>query len=839
MLREFAIKLQAAGMDTPDFVYIFPDTDVLLSDTAPFWVDQSGNDSSRDALAEGIGRRGFQLHLDMTSDVADNSLDFNQQVLQRIRGWPFYCTTCSAQQASPYASFLYDAFYAYALALSRTFNVSGTSPEFYRNGTMISDNSDNQFEGMTGTVVLGTDGMRDSIYSFSMYTMDNKIEQYALFQVNGAGVNASALYTDPSTTIWASRGGFAPLAVPVCGFDGNGCPPNTFEMYKGVFIAAICVVVLVVIVIFSGIAYIIHMRLRDTQIQNGLWQISYSSLQRIKSKGSRGMDSSRSLQSGPSTTSTKFTFESVHQSKTFKLYNYNQEKVIGQQHNSRPVFTEIDMAEFRAMRQMDHDNVNRFYGITVDGPEQLSVWRFCSRGSLQDVITNNTLTKDGFFVYTLIRELCEGLYYLHNSVLACHGYLKSSYCLVDERWQLKISYYGLRSFKRLESRKPKDLLWTAPELLRSNDSSGTKASDVYSFAIIASELINMKPAWESSEETNERQRNAEEIVYLVKKGGTQPLRPTIVPAVDDLNPGLLHLVRDCWAEREGDRPKIETIRSLLRSINTGRTSNLMDHVFNLLEQYAGTLEEEVQDRTKELVEEKKKSDLLLYRMLPKQVAEKLKLGQSVEPEAFDSVTIFFSDVVSFTVLSSRCTPLQVVDLLNRLYTTLDSIIAEHDVYKVETIGDGYLCVSGLPHRNGNEHARQIALMSLDFIQSLHGFSIPHLPGERVSLRIGLHSGPCVAGVVGLSMPRYCLFGDTVNTASRMESNGKPNKIQMTAETNHLLTAVIGSFITETRGEVIIKGKGVMQTYWLLGTTEERPHRHEEAPMYEVFRNGSN
>ncbi|RCN47979.1 putative phage head-tail adaptor [Ancylostoma caninum] len=108
----------------------------------------------------------------------------------------------------------------------------------------------------------------------------------------------------------------------------------------------------------------------------------------------------------------------------------------------------------------------------------------------------------------------------------------------------------------------------------------------------------------------------------------------------------------------------------------------MDHIMNMLESYASTLEDEVEERTKELIEEKKKSDILLYRMLPRQVADRLKLGQSVEPEAYESVTVFFSDVVSFTTIASKGTPLQVVNLLNNLYTIFDSIIDEHDVYKV-------------------------------------------------------------------------------------------------------------------------------------------------------------
>ncbi|CAI2354921.1 unnamed protein product [Caenorhabditis sp. 36 PRJEB53466] len=213
-------------------------------------------------------------------------------------------------------------------------------------------------------------------------------------------------------------------------------------------------------------------------------------------------------------------------------------------------------------------------------------------------------------------------------------------------------------------------------------------------------------------------------------------------------------------------------------------------------------------------------------MHTKQVAERLKLGQSVEPEAFESVTIFFSDVVGFTVLANKSTPLQarnrfcsVVNLLNDLYTTFDAIIERNDSYKVETIGDAYLVVSGLPRRNGTEHVNNIANMSLELMESLQSYKIAHLPQEKVQIRIGMHSGSCVAGVVGLTMPRYCLFGDTVNTASRMESNGKPGFIHLSSDAHDLLTSLYKEYRTESRGEVIIKGKGVMQTYWLLGRCE--------------------
>ncbi|UYV71950.1 NPR2 [Cordylochernes scorpioides] len=124
----------------------------------------------------------------------------------------------------------------------------------------------------------------------------------------------------------------------------------------------------------------------------------------------------------------------------------------------------------------------------------------------------------------------------------------------------------------------------------------------------------------------------------------------------------------------------------------------------------------------------------------KYIAEELKKGSAVKPEAYECVTIFFSDIVGFTNLSAESTPMQVIDLLNDLYTCFDAIIEHYNCYKVETIGDAYMVVSGLPVRNGNEHAREIGRLALAFRTALETFKIRHMPERRLKLRIGIHSG---------------------------------------------------------------------------------------------------
>ncbi|KAI1301287.1 Guanylate cyclase 32E [Halotydeus destructor] len=478
--------------------------------------------------------------------------------------------------------------------------------------------------------------------------------------------------------------------------------------------------------------------------------------------------------------------------------------------------------ELIQVREMRHENINPFIGASVDAPHVCILTLYSARGSLQDVLKNEDLDLDTMFIASLVADLIKGMIYLHDSALVSHGNLTSSTCLVDSRWVLQITDYGLHEFKAgqerplsVDQRHQQDLLWRAPELLRmmSPPSRGTQKGDVYSFGVILYEIMDRKGPWGS---------NALPVKCILDRI-TNPLLyggQFYRPAVQELKcpDYIVRCMEECWQEEADFRPDFRLINSRLREMQSGLKLNIFDNMIAIMEKYAYNLEGLVQERTNQLLGEKKKTENLLLRMLPKPVAEQLKRGEQVEAETFDSVTIYFSDIVGFTSLSAVSTPLQIVDMLNDLYTCFDSIIGHYDVYKVETIGDAYMVVSGLPIANGDKHAGQIASMALHLLSAIQSFEIKHRPGERLKLRIGIHSGPCVAGVVGLKMPRYCLFGDTVNTASRMESSGEAVKIHVSETCKDILDK-LGGYVLQERGLTPIKGKGEMRTYWLVGKSK--------------------
>ena len=224
---------------------------------------------------------------------------------------------------------------------------------------------------------------------------------------------------------------------------------------------------------------------------------------------------------------------------------------------------------------------------------------------------------------------------------------------------------------------------------------------------------------------------------------------------------------------------------------------------------------------------------LLYQILPPSIVDAIRTGQRPPNRKFDSLTIYFSDVVGFTAISSQVAEIEVMNMLNRLYSVMDYVTEMFSLYKVETIGDAYMCAGGVTENeitgtntegegdaasSGSQesrhkhHAMQVVSFALVVRKAVAALCRNPLDGTPLQIRVGVHSGPTVSGVVGSLMPRYCLFGDTVNTASRMESNGEPGRIHISSSTMKLIEGY--HFGTTSRGAIPIKGKGEMETFFV-------------------------
>lgn len=210
---------------------------------------------------------------------------------------------------------------------------------------------------------------------------------------------------------------------------------------------------------------------------------------------------------------------------------------------------------------------------------------------------------------------------------------------------------------------------------------------------------------------------------------------------------------------------------------------------------------------KEIQREKELSERLLLNILPEPIAERLKKSHGVIVDHFDEATVLFADLVGFTPFAAQHSPEEVIEVLNHIFSQFDVLADAHRLEKIKTIGDAYMVVAGVPMPRP-DHAHAIAEMSI----AMQAF-IGEIEGGRFQVRIGIHTGPVVAGVIGRKKFSYDLWGDTVNLASRMESQGEPGRIQVSTETYGLLR---DGYRFEKRGSTDFKGRGRMETYWLTG-----------------------
>jgi len=265
------------------------------------------------------------------------------------------------------------------------------------------------------------------------------------------------------------------------------------------------------------------------------------------------------------------------------------------------------------------------------------------------------------------------------------------------------------------------------------------------------------------------------------------------------------------------RSRIQEVGTLGDAFN--QMTQQLRESFQALEEANLNLEVTVKQRTAQLEVEKEKSEKLLLNILPSVIAQKLKQGSGLIADYAEEVSILFADIVGFTHLSAQLSPIQVVELLNYIFSAFDELADQFGLEKIKTIGDAYMVVAGLPVTR-SDHAEAAAKMALAMQRVVASFSVAEskIPGlGNLQLRIGINTGTVVAGVIGIKKFNYDLWGDAVNVASRMESSGEAGQIQVTETTYEHLR---DRYHFQQRGPVYIKGKGDMQTYWLLGQRSE-------------------
>ncbi|XP_016969279.1 atrial natriuretic peptide receptor 1 isoform X3 [Drosophila rhopaloa] len=834
-IRQIMLTAEELNMiDSGEYVFI----NIELFSRVQYLTSQPWYDKNDTDLNNERAQKAYTAMLTVTpKQPNDNEYTRVSNEIKAIAAEKYNYTFSDNEPISAFVTSFFDGVLLYANALNESIREDPTMLTRPINGTdMVRRMWNRSFTGITGNVTIDANGDRLSAYSLlDMNPTTGRFEIVAHFLHNRLEFEAN------KEIHWAGDREEAPPDRPSCGYDGALCPDNSLPGYAILSIVLGTMVVVMAVCFFFGYRHYIA----EAEINSMSWKVSLEDVmfRDAAERGLRGSFHSLVKQSSQLTLMSEDMVSINGDRQIFiPVGMFRKSKVAikpVEVDNVQAVLTRSLMLELKRMKDLQHDHLVKFYGACLDQRRSFLLTEYCPKGSLQDILENEQFQLDWMFRLSLMHDIVRGMQFLHSSDIRSHGNLKSSNCVVDSRFVLKITDFGLHTLRRTRFDMESDggncnshaywsnifspcaeLLWTAPELLKVEHNrapEGTQKGDVYAFGIIVHEITTRQGPFYLGRCAYEK--SPQEIIELVK--GYQPhrmqkpFRPELEPN-GDTKADINGIIRRCWAEDPAERPDFNTLKSMIRRFNKdNETGNIVDNLLKRMELYANNLEELVEERTQDYHEEKKKCEKLLYQLLPQSVAAQLISGQPVVAETFDQVTIYFSDIVGFTAISAESTPMQVVQFLNDLYTCFDSIVENFDVYKVETIGDAYMVVSGLPIRNGNQHAREIARLALALLEAVHNFRIHHRPEDRLKLRIGLHTGACVAGVVGLKMPRYCLFGDTVNTASRMESNGEALKIHI-SETTKVALDEFGTFVTTRRGFVPMKGKGEMLTYWLEG-----------------------
>jgi len=442
------------------------------------------------------------------------------------------------------------------------------------------------------------------------------------------------------------------------------------------------------------------------------------------------------------------------------------------------------LKEIRLLAHLRHPNIIPLMGAAMDKDEPLLVMELMNLGSLWDLLRNETMEMEGSMALQILLGVVHGMSFLHASNPAIvHGDLKSSNVLVNDKFQARISDFGLSQKRRLAKCAVGTPFWTAPECLKG--AVVEPSSDVYSFAITIWEVMSRREPYEGEDER--------EVLQGVREGWKRPVVP------EGCGAKMESVMVDCWNQKHCLRPTFDEVAKRIQSTPASEVCSA------------------AWVRAKALGRTPSSSKLASWeRCFPPETAQAVRGGQKVPPIRKQMVSVFFSDVVGFTTISSAMDPVKVSDMLDRLYVRFDAIAESMNIFKIETIGDAYICATNLCEDQEHCHAAVLARFAMAAVQAATETLIDPEAPERghVVIRVGLCSGPVTGCLIGTKNVKFTLLGDTVNVASRMESTSFAGYIQCAEATANLISTQDPSVNLIYRGSVEVKGKGKMITYWI-------------------------
>ncbi|KAF8354659.1 gcy-9 [Pristionchus pacificus] len=794
---QFMLAVKKQMMKNADYVYVLP----WLAHIADHYPWEASNLDKQEVKA------AFESSIIITAHGYDRKFfDEFQDRFSKKTG------IISTHYATLNYMSLYDALFLYGLALRDAFEET-LDYNVHKNGSLIwSKMTNRQFIGTTGQVLINNKAIRVpsyAVYYASNGTLDIVVELEAkLGDRNECAKNADLcsehLAHEMKQFYWRSHNGMFPTDEPGCGFTGSKCDYTIYYVLAGI-LASISVIV--------PLAYFIYIKQKEKQLYDMTWRIPRDTIRLVdglrgkseNSLASKSISTSGSLSDSHTSSQNKKNLISAKQALcngvALAVKRFTQTRNI--------TFPKHELKILKELKLLENENLNKFYGISFNQQNEFIVaWLLCSRGSLEDILFNDEMKLGHNFQVSFAKDIVKGLTFLHSSPILYHGMLCLQNCLVDSNWTVKLSNFQTERIiaEKLANAEVKpyhpegetvdpdadkerfmdriadhgghaaEYIQQAPEFIREIVTNGTippgsQNADIYSLGMVVYQILFRVTPF------HERGKSTEKLMEMLAmtNDDDQLIRPSFPSSnagEEGFNLQLLSCLEACWLEIPEMRPNIKKVRTMINAnLRSKGKGSLVDQMMKMMEEYTVNLENLVKDRTAMLEEAQKQADRLLNNMLPRPVADDLKVGKPVLPQLYACATVLFSDIRGFTRISSTSTPLQIVTFLNDMFSGFDAIIAKHDAYKVETIGDAYMIVSGVPTENGNNHVLNIAEIALKMRAFVSNFKLAH----------------------------------------------RPDEIMMISEQSHtLIKCFFPQFTCIERGKIEVKGKGECTTYFLEG-----------------------